>query len=205
MNILKAFQPKPRGDAETLSTLEAEIEQLADEYRQASHASNVLQLDDYDSDAARKAVGKAADLSDQLDRKRGALVEARKRVDENAANKQAAEDAAGWTETLKLAIDRENKAVELEAHIHAAHDALVELHELSAAIHAAAPVRSNHGNSSASPIAMEGAMRMFMLKIGFQWAGSWPWDKAKIPSILDKVRQGNDELLTRRPKVERAA
>jgi hypothetical protein len=202
MNLLKAFQPKPRGDAETLSTLEAEIEQLADEYRQASHASDVLQLDDYGSDAARKAAETADALSAQLERKRGALAVAQRRVAENAANKQAAEDAAGWDETLKLAVDRENKAVELEQHIHAARDAFKELLELGEAMHRAAPVRSNVGNSSASTATMDGALRLYLVRIGFQWAGAWPWNIDTISSILDKVRQGNDELLTRKPKAD---
>jgi hypothetical protein len=205
MNLLNAFKPKPRGDAETLSTLEAEIEQLADEYRQASHASDVLQLDDYGSDAARKAADNADALSDKLDRKRGALAVAQRRAADNAANKQAADDTASWEETVKLAVDRENAAVALEAHIHAARDAMTELLELGEAMHQAAPIRSNVGNSSASKATVEGAFRLYMVRIGFQWAGAWPWDKNTIPSIQDKVRQANDELLTRRPKVERAA
>jgi len=205
MNILKAFKPKPNGDAETLAALELEIDQLADDYIGAVQTSNALQLDAFGSDKAKQAAATADALSAQLDRKRGALVEARKRAEENTVAEKAAADTASWEETIRLAADRENKAVELEAHIHAARDAMTELLELGEAMHLAAPVRSNVGNSSASKATVEGAFRLYMVRIGFSWAGAWPWQKDTIPSIQDKVRQGNDELLTRRPKVERAA
>ena len=43
-----------------------------------------------------------------------------------------------------------------------------------------------------------------MVKLGLSWANKWPWGVDTIVSLLDRVNEGNDAVLSRRDNEEAA-
>ena len=135
----------------------------------------------------------------------GALAVARDRVARNAEIAEAEETDAAWSKTEKLARQRADLSVEMEVCALKLADYFKELTALNEEMYHAAPVRigSLH-NSPLSASNIEMALRLYLFKNGFRWAADFPWNPKDIAVFADKVKSGNAEILSKRPKKDAA-
>jgi len=103
------------------------------------------------------------------------------------------------SQTHTLALERDKIAGEIETMIADLHAKYQELLTVSAEMYNTAPAVDDKLAWSALSIRnIEEAFRKHLVKIGFTWAFSWPWGADKLPTLSDKVAEGNNAILSRR-------
>ena len=204
-SIKDLFKPRPLGDQATVFELQRQVADLHLALNDAEVAANHLFLEAATGGEAAKAKADQAALElthlrDELARARGALQEAESRLEENELIAAEAAETKAWTETEKLLRVRHDVAVRIEtALINVAGD-WAELVNLTKEIRAAAPVRVRE-----NPSDFERALRLFLVRNGFAWAVSYPWDKTKIKPFSAVIKDANTVLTSKRPEQVKAA
>ena len=203
MSAIKSlFKKLPNGTPATVIELEEKLSKAEADLAENQAAASDAYLDGKD---ARHLQARVAELKAERERLHGALAVARDRVARNAEIEAAEETDAAWRKTEKLARQRTDLSVEMEVCALKLADYFKELAALNEEMYHAAPVRigSLH-NSPLSASNIEMALRLYLLKNGFKWAADYPWNPKDIALFSDKIKTGNAEILSKRPKKDAA-
>ena len=210
MSLKDLIRPTKGGDAKTVAAIEQKIASAQELLIVCQKEANASTLEAEDGgDAAIKRAKQARealmDAQTRLGSLSGALLEARER---QSLREQADADTArakSWKETERLAKKRQDLGVELQVLIENLIAKYGELTQAGIELHATAPDPGNKlHNSMLAPSHTEAAFRLHMVKMGLSWANSWPWGADTIVSLKDRVKEGNEAILSRRDKEEAA-
>jgi hypothetical protein len=210
-SIKDLFKPRPLGDPATIMDLQRRIADFTLALNDAEVTANHAFLDAASGgEAAKKKADQAAleiaHIRDQLARARGALQEAENRQEDNKLLAEEVAATARWRKAEKLARARQDVGVEIDTLILKLADYYLELRQLGEDLYKTAPVRgAKLHNSAMSPPNIERAFRLYLFKMNFKWATTFPWNPADIRPFAAVVRDGNADILSHRPKQEEAA
>ena len=194
----------PPDAAATVEALEAELAEVeADLARwNTAHAETALASADGEL-GATKALSELGRKITKAEAKRRdletALRLARERVQLVTANEQDRQRAEQWEKAQALAFQRDRLAEELETTITDLHTKYERLLAVSAELYETAPeVDDKLAWSALSIRNIEEALRKHLVRTGFSWAFSWPWEREKLPALAEQVAKGNQAILSRR-------
>jgi hypothetical protein len=186
--------------------IEEKIASAQDDLARLQKVANTAYLvaeDSSDTSARDKATAARDDLVDaqvRISALSGALLEARELEAAKVTAKQGKQDAEMWREVDKIAKQRQVVGVEIDTLILRLREEYNTLLQLGRDLYDVAPIRGGKFlNSPLAPSTLEGALRLYMVKQSFDWAASYPWDKAKINAFSDHVSGGNAVVLSSKP------
>ena len=189
----------------SVAIIEQKIADAQDDLAQKQLTANsaFLESEDGPPEAQERARAARDDLADaqlRISALSGALLEARERTAARATAKQARRDAEMWREVDKIAKSRQQVGVKIDTLILNLVEEFNTLLQLGRDMYDVAPIRGGKFlNSPLAPSTLEAALRLYMVKQSFDWAASYPWDKAKINAFSDHVSAGNATVLNSKP------
>jgi len=194
----------PPDATSSVAALEAELEAVDSELTRLNteHAEVALASSEGVTDAGKALATLARNISKAEAHRNDlevALRLARERLEIVSANDQERHRADQWNQTHKLALERDKVAGEIETAIADLNTKYQKLLTVSAEMYNTAPaVDDKLAWSALSVRFLEEACRKHLVKTGFTWAFSWPWGADKLPTLSDKVAEGNNAILSRR-------
>jgi hypothetical protein len=207
--LLKSKKPKspppPHPNTQAITTLEDQVAEGQEAVRTTQQYANTCFLEAAEggekakskADAAR---GKLAEAHARLDRLTGALLAARQREVDRVEDAANTANADAWAEAEKIAKDYVTAAVKIETHLINLSDEYAELTRLSDDFLRTVPLRAGHiRNSGFGPEQIEKSFRMFMHKIRWRWAASFPWNRDDIPAFGDTVKSSVKTVMALKP------
>ena len=194
----------PPDASSSVAALEAELGAVDAELTRLNteHAEVALASAEGVTDASKALATLAKNISKAEARRNDlevALRLAQERVQIVNDNEQERHRADQWKQTHTLALERDKLAGDIETAIADLHAKYEQLLTVSAKMYETAPaVDDKLAWSALSVRYLEEAFRKHLVKTGFTWAFSWPWGADNLPTLSDKVAEGNKAILSRR-------
>lgn len=141
---------------------------------------------------ARTEAEKAVDRAKRDVRELRGAIKAAREYEAQAADKAAADDQAErWAAVRKHVAARGKAAKDAEAAVAKLADAMDRVAEANTSILNTAPKRPDVTGALLGGWDVEAALRLQLVKSGFQWAFNWPWGRESIPSLSQRIGEGN--------------